>query len=572
MTESVQIDSVVRRDSPISLPFPPVLTCDGNGLRLMVWSGLRWLEGHYRIVNQLNVFPVPDGDTGTNMLMTLRAAHTAAEALSPLPTVEQAAQAIADGALHGSRGNSGTVLSQLFVGIAHTLTGKTVITAPDLAAAFQAAVRMAYATFNQPKEGTILSVARAVSEAVSAAAPTTPDLRTLMEVGLAAGQAALARTPDQLPILKQAGVVDSGGQGLVYILEGMVRALNGQSLSEIVLENAPAPITAEALDGAYALSAENDEDGFGFDVQFIIHGENMDVPTIRAAVSGMGHSAIVIGTPETVKVHVHVPDPEIPLSYGRGWGRLTEIVVEDMQAQSEAYRAERVGRALPADQIAVVAVAPGEGIGQTLYDLGVAHVVAGGQTMNPSTGDIVAAIRASRAGRVIVLPNNSNVQLTAEQAAQLIMTGREPRQAVYVLPTRSVPQGVAAMLGYTPDGETEEVLAAMRERIGAVRTGEVTRATRALVWEGLDVKAGQTIGLIDDQLALVAETPEEAVSLLLFAMQADQHEVVTIFYGDGVRAEDAEALAELLAGQFPRQQIEVLWGGQPYYPFIIGVE
>jgi dihydroxyacetone kinase-like predicted kinase len=173
---------------------------------------------------------------------------------------------------------------------------------------------------------------------------------------------------------------------------------------------------------------------------------------------------------------------------------------------------------------------------------------------------------------VIVLPNNSNVQLTAEQAAQLIMTGREPRQAVYVLPTRSIPQGIAAMLGYTPDGETEEVLAAMRERIGAVRTGEVTRATRALVWEGLDVKAGQTIGLIDDQLALVAETPEEAVSLLLFAMQADQHEVVTIFYGDGVRAQDAEALAELLAGQFPRQQIEVLWGGQPYYPFIIGVE
>lgn len=394
---------------------------------------------------------------------------------------------LALGALHGSRGNSGTALAQLLSGIAETLRGAAELDAPLLVRAFKRAVEIAYATFHKPVEGTILTVARAVSQAAELAAQRTDDLRHIFLAGLENGRQALAETPRLLPILAQAGVVDSGGQGLIVILEGMARLFDEQS-SAITPLVMPTALSAAALDAAFALSDEASEDGFGYDVQYILYGENLDVDAIRAAISAMGSSPIVVGTPEAVKVHVHVPDPNVPLAYGEALGRLSDVVIENMAAQSDAYRAARLADVRSAE-IAVISVAYGEGIGQVFRDLG-ARVLSGGQTMNPSVGEFLEAMRASNATQIILLPNNPNVILTAQQAAQL--AERELGCRAALIPTRSLPQGIAAMVAWQADGDFEAVCAAMAAAATHVRTGEVTSATREAHLNGLDVQNGRS--------------------------------------------------------------------------------
>jgi DAK2 domain fusion protein YloV len=539
-----------------------MLRCNGRHLRYLMMAALTWLERHAKQVNALNVFPVPDGDTGTNMLLTLRAA-VAAIAQDKRAAIGEVAAKLAHGALHGSRGNSGTVLSQLLSGIAEALRGATELDAPLMVRAFQKAVAAAYATFPKPVEGTILTVARAVSDAVSRAAARTDDLRCIFLEGLESGKQALAETPRLLPILAQAGVVDSGGQGLIVILEGMARLFDARDNAVATL-SAPAALSAEALDAVFALSEKAGEDGFGYDVQYMLYGENLDVDAIRAAISAMGSSPIVVGTSEAVKVHVHVPDPSAPLAYGESLGKLSDVVVENMQVQSVAYRAARL-----AAGIAVISVVYGEGMSRIFRDLG-ARPLHGGQTMNPSVGEFLEAMRAAASARLILLPNNPNVIVTAQQAAKL--AERELGCAAAVIPTRSLPQGVAAMIAWQADGALDEVCAAMTEAAQRVRTGEVTTAMREVHLNGLDVQSGQLIGLLDDQLVSVGQTAERVLLDLLAQAQADAHEVITLYYGEQVAVAEAEAAAEAVRARYPEQEVTVLYGGQPHYHYLVGIE
>jgi len=539
-----------------------MLRCNGRHLRYLMMAALTWLERHAEQVNALNVFPVPDGDTGTNMLLTLRAA-VAAIAQDKRAAIGEVAAKLAHGALHGSRGNSGTVLSQLLSGIAEALRGATELDAPLMVRAFQKAVAAAYATFPKPVEGTILTVARAVSDAVSRAAARTDDLRCIFLEGLESGKQALAETPRLLPILAQAGVVDSGGQGLIVILEGMARLFDARDNAVATL-SAPAALSAEALDAVFALSEKAGEDGFGYDVQYMLYGENLDVDAIRAAISAMGSSPIVVGTSEAVKVHVHVPDPSAPLAYGESLGKLSDVVVENMQVQSVAYRAARL-----AAGIAAISVVYGEGMSRIFRDLG-ARPLHGGQTMNPSVGEFLEAMRAAASARLILLPNNPNVIVTAQQAAKL--AERELGCAAAVIPTRSLPQGVAAMIAWQADGALDEVCAAMTEAAQRVRTGEVTTAMREVHLNGLDVQSGQLIGLLDDQLVSVGQTAERVLLDLLAQAQADAHEVITLYYGEQVAVAEAEAAAEAVRARYPEQEVTVLYGGQPHYHYLVGIE
>lgn len=417
-------------------------------------------------------------------------------------------------------------------------------------------------------EGTILTVARGIAEAAERAAAKSDDLRTILTECLDRGREVLNRTPEMLPILKQAGVVDSGGMGLVVLFEGIVRLLNGHSgdVSDVIV--VPESLEFAALDAAFALSDEADESGFGYDVQYIITGKNLDVERIRAEIAALGHSPIVIGTSEAVKVHVHVPDPQIALSYGQQQGTLSDIVVENMQEQSDEYRALRAAEAQHTE-MAVISVSFGDGLTRLFREFG-AHVIPGGQTMNPSVGEFLAAIKATRASKAILLPNNPNVILSAKQAAALAKT--ELDCDVQVIPTRTIPQGISAMVAWSEDGDFEQIVANMTESVTAVHTGEITIATRDVTLNAVQAAAGRFIGLIDDQLAVSGPDLPEVLLSLLEGMQADQYEVISLYYGAEITAEMAEDVAEMLRVRYPDQAVEMLWGGQPYYHFIIGIE
>lgn len=553
-----------------STPSPtiPNTYCDGPGLKKLIEAGLAWLEQNYEAINQLNVFPVPDGDTGTNMLLTLRYAYREIAA-NDFRKASEVADKIAYGAIMGSRGNSGTILSQLFRGFAQVISDKQSFDAELMSAGFQEAVKLAYRAVQEPKEGTILTVAREMAEEVQATAKTTTDLRTILERAVERGHTSVAQTPDLLPILKKAGVVDSGGQGLVVILEGMVRYLHGEVM--IPVERAVAEMTnlADTL-------RSPDQRGYGYDVQFILHGKNLDPEAVRSAINAMGDSGVIVGDPSTVKVHIHVHDPGIPISYGANLGVITDVVVENMEEQSKAYIAGRAGSNVQEDDpvvvvnegdIAVVAVAPGDGLRRVLHELGVASVVSGGQTMNPSTEDFLNAIGGINTDKFILLPNNRNIILTAEQAAKLATD-----KQVAVIPTRTIPQGITSMLSFAPGGDLAEVVQMMKEAIADVTTGEVTTATRSVELDGVSVETGQIIGLIDGNLSVAGSDVPTVVRQVLEKMNAHDHEVITIYYGDLIREADADALVDTLRKIYPDQEFDLIMGGQPYYHYILSAE
>jgi DAK2 domain fusion protein YloV len=354
----------------------------------------------------------------------------------------------------------------------------------------------------------------------------------------------------------------------------MLRCLYRKSLTadEDPIDMPLPAIAATTLDEAFTLSEEHGEDGFGYDVQYVIEGETLDVDTIRDVIRAMGRSAIVIGDPTLVKVHVHVHNPDEPLAYGRRWGRLNDIVIEDMQAQSEEYRALRTGKPRPATvnagEIAVIAVVPGDGLQDIFHDLGTAAVISGGQTMNPSTGELLEAIRAQKTDKIVLLPNNDNIILTARQAARMA----EPDHQVIVVPTHSIPQGIAAMLTYLATDDLETVAAKMQNAAGQIVSGEVTTATRSLEIDGLSVKSGQLIGLIDGTLTVVGDDLSDLVRELLARMDAGNREVIALYYGDKVTEAEATALIDSLQAAYPHQQFECVRGGQPHYQYLLGIE
>lgn len=547
--------------------------CDGHLLKWITAAGLEWLDYNRERVDQLNVFPVPDGDTGKNMLLTMRSAYAEAARLDE-PHVGIMSDAIAKGALMGARGNSGVILSQLWKGFAVGLRGNDVFDAALFGRACSSAVDMAYKAVVNPVEGTILTVAREAMDAVVDQSRSTTDMRRLLEIMVNHAHEALLRTPDLLPVLKKAGVVDSGGQGLVYILEGMLHFLRGDNVLDLS-EKAEAKAGSQSWEDALV---PEDEEGYGYDVQFLMRGEQMDVTAVRAAIDAMGWSTLVVGESDLIKVHVHVHDPGQPISYAIGLGAaLDDIVVENMQAQYHQYVEERHAREEEADypavlhEVAVIAVSGGEGLHRLFkQDLQVAYVIAGGQTMNPSTQDFLSAIEALPNDKIILLPNNKNIILAAQQAAKMT-TGKQ----VVVVPSRTMPQGISAMLAYTnvaQAGDLDEAVATMTEALDFVTTCEVTTATRDVELDGVEVRQGQYIGLMDGALTVASDNLTQAVQGVLRNANANQFEIVTLYYGAEVNEYDAKALLEVLTDEFPKPAFEMVRGDQPLYPYFISLE
>jgi DAK2 domain fusion protein YloV len=544
---------------------------DGYLIKQLFGAGMTWLEQNKDKVNRLNVFPVPDGDTGTNMYLTMRNAYMEIAGLEE-PHVGKLSKAVAEGALKGARGNSGVILSQLFAGTAKALEEHDKLTAPLLAEACRAAVDAAYRAVEKPVEGTILTVSRQMMESVLRRYQTESDLIVLLKRMVFAGRAALRHTPEQLPVLKKAGVVDSGGAGLVYIFEGMLRSLCGKSLmmSELIVPDSP-ETWQDAL-------VPEDELGYGYDVQFLMRGESLDIDRVRQHISAMGWSTLVVGDNQLIKVHVHVHDPGIPLSYAIGLGaNLDDIVVENMQRQYEEYveAREKPDSDVRTDiqGVAVVTVASGRGLRQLFTEqLNAAHVIAGGQTMNPSTGDFLNAISALPNTDIVLLPNNKNVILAAQQAA----ANAEGKQ-IRVVPSATIPQGIAAMFEYVnlcsdAGCELEQIVNAMTTSLKHVITCEITNATRDAEFEGVHVRAGQFIGLINDTLTVAGDDITQVARDLLLKANAGKYERITLYYGDDITETQARTFAGELALDFSKQDFEVVYGGQALYPYIISVE
>ena len=563
------------------------LQCNGQQLRKLFYASLVWLDQHHQQVNALNVFPVPDGDTGTNMLLTMRAAYNRVQDSQEMHAGRMA-QELAQGALMGARGNSGVILSQIWRGMARSLDGKEVVTARDVADAFEEAAETAYKGVMRPVEGTILTVVREGSEEAQEAVQKSSDLRFLLERVLERCQQTLERTPDMLDELKQAGVVDSGGQGLVYILEGMLLYVNGQmrEMESAVtprdrgMESAGTARDAQARGvSAQALAApEEGELEFPYDVQFILMGEGLDVGAVRQAIDAMGDSTLVVGDERAIKVHVHVRDPGRPLSYANSVGRITDVVVENMQMQMEALIAPATPAAgpMPAgtpavdpDLVGVVAVAAGPGLAELFRSLGAA-VVAGGQGHNPSTEEIFRAIEEAPMRRLIVLPNNKNVILAAEAAAE---AARELTQKeVLVAPTRTAPEGISAMLALNPRGDLHETCLAMHEAGKQVASGEITVASRSVNVDGVTVTSGELIGLVDGRVCTSCETMDEALARTLADMAVEERELVSVYYGQDVSEEEAAEIVQRIKALYPHVDVELLPGGQPHYMYILGAE
>jgi DAK2 domain fusion protein YloV len=541
------------------------LGCNGHQFRRLFRAGLGWLEKNHQHVNALNVFPVPDGDTGTNMLLTMRSAYGRIQNSEEIHA-GRVAHEVSQGALMGARGNSGVILSQIWRGLAKSLRDNESFNARELATAMNEAADTAYKGVMRPVEGTILTVMREMAAEARDAARKSQDLRFLLERSLERGQQALARTPEQLPVLKQAGVVDSGGQGLIYIFEGMLRDVYGEMI-DVVYAKAMSSLPAQ-----YHVAPEDGLE-FPYDVQFILLGKGLDVSAIRESINAMGDSTLVVGDDTTIKVHVHVKDPGVPISFGISLGVVTDVVVENMQLQMEniiapARGAENGAPEIPIQpgQLAVVAVAAGDGLAEVFRSLGAAGIVNGGQSNNPSTEEILRAIEEVPTDKVIVLPNNKNIILTAEAARDL--TAKE----VVVVPTRSVPQGISALCALNPLGELAATAATMREAYGEVVSAEIARATRSVTLDGVTVAAGEMISVVNGKLCVAGHELEDVLTETLEKMGAADRELVTVYYGQDIDSATAGNVRQQILELYPELEVEIVAGGQPHYQYILGAE
>jgi DAK2 domain fusion protein YloV len=529
-------------------------------LKRLIGAGLAWLERHQAAINALNVYPVPDGDTGTNMLLTMQSAYKEIQD-SPEAEVGVIAQKVAHGALMGARGNSGVILSQIFRGFARPLEGVEALDTVQFAAALRDAAVMAYKGVIKPVEGTILTVAREASEAAVHAAASSEDLTYVLERVVLEARDSVTRTPTLLSVLAEAGVVDAGGQGLFIILEGMLRFARGERLT---IDTA----LGEDMD-LHALHLESEE-GYGYDIQFLIHGEGLNVADIRATIDSMGDCALVVGDTRTVKVHVHSPEPGTPINYGAGVGSLSRVIVENMQEQYQEFvlnKAQQpVAPAEPLSGIGTVVVAPGPGLATVFESLGASVVVAGGQTMNPSTEELLEAVENTPADKVIVLPNNKNIVMAAEQAASL------SEKQVEVVRTITVPQGISALLSLNYQADLATNVRTMGDAAQAIDTAEITQAVRSVQIDGLEVEEGEVIGLVNGKLKAKGDDPGEVVMDSLQAMNVEDLEIITLYYGETISADEAEQLADQIADRYPEQEIEVVDGGQPHYHYILSAE
>lgn len=540
---------------------------DGQALKKLIEAGLAWLRTNQQTVNVLNVFPVPDGDTGINMVLTMQSAYDEI-AGSPERNFGKMAHAVAHGALMGARGNSGVILSQLWRGFARGVDHQEVLDGSTLARAFAEARDTAYKGVVRPVEGTILTVAKDSATAAREALQETDDPITILERVVAAADISVEHTPELLAELKKAGVVDAGGKGLFFLFEGMLRYINGLQIDS--------PITS-----VQPLSALNLEDTLetiepGQDYEVVVDFRPqipLNLEKFYDDLQKMGTS-IQVGEGEGIyRMHIHVPKEKRyePIDYTMSLGTITKVSMENLIDQMEAIQSKAHGgrlnlTPLEPGNIAVVAVSPGSGISRVFASLGVAAIVEGGQTMNPSTQDILNAFENLPTDKIIILPNNKNIILAANSAAELTVKN------VAVIPSRTIPEGLAAMLRLIPDGDFDGVTAEMTEALDEVQTGEITTAIRDADIDGVAVQAGEIIALFNRKLVFSATNLEAACLGLLEKANAAEFELITLFYGSDVSKHEANHIADTIRTTYPDLDIELQDGGQPHYQFIISIE
>jgi DAK2 domain fusion protein YloV len=540
-------------------------TLSGKELRAMFEAATGWLEKSSADIDALNVFPVPDGDTGTNMLLTMRSSiEESYQAANN--SAAGVAKAMARGALVGARGNSGVILSQIWNGIAQGLDDKEKITGADLVEALLKASKTAYNGLSNPVEGTILTVIReAAAAAKRHAAEVSDDLLSVMEATVDGARESVANTPTLLPVLKDAGVVDAGGQGLYTLLEGALHYLKGETeqlkLRRPWMVASSIPLTARVPQMVGAM----DEVPYGYCTNFVIKGTELDPDKLRKRLEKKGQSVIVIGDNSAVRVHIHTLDPGQIMHYVNPLGTLHQINIRNMDEQYRDFLEMQKER-MPEVDTAIVAVVAGEGLTQVFTSLGATFIVPGGQTMNPSTKDLLQAVEAVPSEKVIILPNNKNIVLTAGQVQSLT------RKKIEVVPTRTLPQGVAALLAFDYEADLETNAQNMKQAQSEVRSIEITRAVRDTKLGKLDIKKNQAIGFLDGDLVTVVDKAEEALSQTLERVKPDKAEVVTIYYGADTGAAEAEKAAAAIRQRYPQLQVEVVQGGQPHYNYIASVE
>jgi DAK2 domain fusion protein YloV len=537
---------------------------DGQLFKRALLGSLSWLAANHEEVNRLNVFPVPDGDTGTNMLLTLQSAVEDVKE-SNAAEVSKIAKLASHGSLMGARGNSGVILSQIFRGFARAVEGKASLTPAELAAGFEEAANAAYRAVNKPTEGTILTVAREAGRAAAAAA-SNPDATVPRVIAAAAAGArsAVLKTPSQLPILRDAGVVDAGGFGLQLILEGMLKSVEESEPALAALNESRLPVVA-ASQVALALP----EGGWGYCTEFLIEGNNLDTELIRGQIESLGNSVLVVGEPELVKVHVHTDDPTSVINLAGGYGKVLKLSVGDMSTQHRRIlEAEGAGGARPArpNGAGLVAVVAGRGLVDIFRGLGVDAIIEGGQTMNPSTQDMLTAIESVPYEEVILLPNNGNVIPAAKQVVGLT------KKKVHVIETHSVPQGVSAVVAFRPERSGDENVRAMKAEAERVQTIEVTHAVRDTRSNGVKVKKGDVIGLINERLEIAGDDYSEVVNRALGKLGPDSYELVTVYRGEQASDDELKRLESAIRSSYPGLEVEVQQGGQQHYPFILSVE
>lgn len=564
-----------------------VTTINAELLGKMFLAGAKNLEAKKEWINELNVFPVPDGDTGTNMSMTIMSAAKEVTALEK-KDMAALAKAISSGSLRGARGNSGVILSQLFRGFTKIIAQYDEVTVQILSDAFQKAVETAYKAVMKPKEGTILTVAKGMAERALELSDETDNLVTFCEEVIKEGDRVLDLTPEMLPVLKQAGVVDSGGQGLMQVLKGALDALLGKEIDYTI--DIPAAKTEDGASAAsYNIEAQaNQEIKFAYCTQFLIMLEkpitDKQEGEFKSYLETIGDSIVVVADDEIVKVHVHTNDPGMAMQRALNLGGLTTIIIENMKLERDekisalkekemqsaglpAGEQKEEARTEPPKEMGFISVSIGEGINEIFKGLGVDYIIEGGQTMNPSTEDMLNAIEKVNAKTIFILPNNKNIILAANQAASLT----EDKQII-VIPTKTIPQGITALINYIPDSTPEDNEERMNAEIGAVKTGQVTYAVRDTIIDDKEIKQDDYMGIGDTGILSVGQELEPTVMDMMAQLIDEDSAIVSVYYGEDMKEEEAENLGAKIEAAYPDVEVEVHYGGQPIYYYVLSVE
>lgn len=552
---------------------------DGKRFAQMVLEGANNLSKNAKMVDALNVFPVPDGDTGTNMNLTITSGASEVKSSSS-DKVGDVASLFARGLLMGARGNSGVILSQLFRGFSKAIEGKSEITSIELAAALENGVDSAYKAVMKPVEGTILTVAKDAARKAVKSAKKIPDVVELMQVVVKEGKESLNRTPDLLPVLKEVGVVDSGGQGLLLIYEGFLAVLEGKETpdSSVDEEKMDELVRAEHHKSAQGHMKTEDIE-FGYCTEFMVQFEEdklakspYDEEAFRNELDKHGDSLLVVSDDDLVKVHMHTEYPGNIMTYAQNYGSLIKIKIENMREQhstivnEERPKPQQTAKPAERKKYGIITVSMGEGIAALFESLGANFVIPGGQTMNPSTEDIIKAIEEVYAENIIILPNNSNIVMTAQQAATVV------DENVIVIPSKTVPQGISSLLGFNPSVDAEANESAMKESLSAVKSGQVTFAVRDTKIDGIDIAKDDFMGIADGKIVVSEKDRLEVAKSLLSTMITEDDEIVTVIYGEDAEQEEAENLVAYLEEQFEDVEVELHEGKQPIYAYIMAVE